>query len=167
MRLEPVPMYFASHAAEAITMAADSSRTTHQAPEAADACRYFAALLIGALLAVNLGYDADTTGAIDGQIAGAHHGAETIPASWRSKLAMRPRSPHWQTNSTIEPPSDPRCCSCRRRQRSRQASADPRRTSPRELAPRFVPSVSCECAGSVMLISGCSDFSSSHVEELL
>ena len=42
----------------------------------------------GALLAVNLGDDADTTGAIYGQIAGAHYGAETIPASWRAKLTM-------------------------------------------------------------------------------
>ena len=161
MRLAPVPMYFAGHAAEAIAMAADSSRTTHQADEAVDACRYFAGLLIGALrgvdkdtllspgycpteglwerdplaaeiarvaagsfkdrhppdikgtgyvvdaleatlwafhrsdgfregalLAVNLGDDADTTGAIYGQIAGAHYGAKTIPASWRAKLTM-------------------------------------------------------------------------------
>ena len=42
----------------------------------------------GALLAVNLGDDADTTGAIYGQIAGAHYGAETIPAAWRDKLTM-------------------------------------------------------------------------------
>ena len=42
----------------------------------------------GALLAVNLGDDADTTGAIYGQIAGAHYGAEAIPAEWRSKLTM-------------------------------------------------------------------------------
>ena len=42
----------------------------------------------GALLAVNLGDDADTTGAIYGQIAGAHYGAESIPAAWRKKLAM-------------------------------------------------------------------------------
>ena len=34
----------------------------------------------GALLAVNLGDDADTTGAIYGQIAGAFYGAEQIPA---------------------------------------------------------------------------------------
>ena len=33
----------------------------------------------GALLAVNLGDDADTTGAIYGQIAGAYYGAEAIP----------------------------------------------------------------------------------------
>ena len=160
MRLAPVPMHFAGHAAEAIAMAADSSRTTHQAKEAVDACRCFAGLLVGALqgvdketllsagycpveglwerdplaekiasiadgsfkdrnppdirgtgyvvdaleaalwafhhsdgfregalLAVNLGDDADTTGAIYGQIAGAHYGAETIPATWRDKLA--------------------------------------------------------------------------------
>ena len=161
MRLAPMPMYFAGDAAEAIAMAADNSRTTHQAQEAVDACRYFAGLLIGALrgvdkemllsprycpvqglwerdplaekithvadgsfkdrnppdirgtgyvvdaleaalwafhrtdgfregalLAINLGDDADTTGAIYGQIAGAHYGAETIPATWRDKLTM-------------------------------------------------------------------------------
>ena len=161
MRLAPVPMYFSGDAAAAIAMAADSSRTTHQAQEAVDACRYFAGLLIGALrgvdketllsggycpveglwardplaekiarvadgsfkdrnppdikgtgyvvdaleaalwafhrsddfregalLAVNLGGDADTTGAIYGQIAGAHYGAEAIPAAWRDKLTM-------------------------------------------------------------------------------
>ena len=37
---------------------------------------------------MNLGDDADTTGAIYGQIAGAHCGAETIPASWRAKPTM-------------------------------------------------------------------------------
>ena len=161
MRLAPVPMYFAGQPVEAIAMAADSSRTTHGAPEAIDACRYYAGLLVGALrgedkdtllsqgyspaeglwdrdplaeevariadgsfkhrnppdikgtgyvvdaleaalwafhrssdfrdgalLAVNLGDDADTTGAIYGQIAGAHYGAESIPADWRSKLTM-------------------------------------------------------------------------------
>ncbi len=161
MRLAPVPMYFAGDAAEAIVKAADSSRTTHAAHEAVDACRYYAGLLVGALrgidkdtllsphycpvgglwerdpmvhkidrvaagsfkyleppdirgtgyvvealeaalwafdrsdgfregalLAVNLGDDADTTGAIYGQLAGAHYGAEAIPASWRAKLTM-------------------------------------------------------------------------------
>jgi ADP-ribosyl-[dinitrogen reductase] hydrolase len=43
----------------------------------------------GALLAVNLGDDADTTGAIYGQIAGAFYGAEQIPPEWRAKLAKR------------------------------------------------------------------------------
>ena len=42
----------------------------------------------GALLAVNLGDDADTTGAIYGQIAGAFYGAEQIPPEWRAKLTM-------------------------------------------------------------------------------
>ncbi len=161
MRLAPVPMYFAGDAAAAIDRAADSSRTTHAAHEAVDACRYYASLLVGALrgenkdtllsprycpldglwerdplvlgiarvadgsfkrldppdikgtgyvvdaleaalwafhhsddfrdgalLAVNLGDDADTTGAIYGQLAGAHYGAETIPATWRTKLTM-------------------------------------------------------------------------------
>ncbi len=43
----------------------------------------------GALLAVNLGDDADTTGAVYGQIAGAFYGEAGIPAEWRAKLAMR------------------------------------------------------------------------------
>jgi ADP-ribosyl-[dinitrogen reductase] hydrolase len=43
----------------------------------------------GALLAVNLGDDADTTGAVYGQIAGAYYGEDGIPAEWRAKLAMR------------------------------------------------------------------------------
>ena len=42
----------------------------------------------GALKAVNLGDDADTTGAIYGQIAGAYYGVESIPAEWRAKLTM-------------------------------------------------------------------------------
>ena len=161
MRLAPVPMYFASDAAEAIRMAADSSRTTHGAQEAVDACRYFAGLLFGALdgvdkepllspgfcpvvglwereplaekighiadgsfkdreppvikgsgyvvrsleaalwafhrsrdfregalLAANLGDDADTTAAIYGQLAGAYYGADGIPAKWRERLTM-------------------------------------------------------------------------------
>ncbi|MBU5354070.1 ADP-ribosylglycohydrolase family protein [Paenibacillus silvae] len=43
----------------------------------------------GALLAVNLGDDADTTGAIYGQIAGAYYGQSFIPAHWQDKLAMK------------------------------------------------------------------------------
>ncbi len=162
MRLAPVPMFFVRDAAEAIEQSADSSKTTHGAAEAVDACRYFAGLLVGALQgvdkdtllsdrycplggywqrnrltskidavaagsfkdkeppdikgagfvvlsleaalwafhnstdfrhgalkAVNLGDDADTTGTIYGQIAGAYYGAEAIPESWRrKKLAM-------------------------------------------------------------------------------
>lgn len=43
----------------------------------------------GALAVVNLGEDADSTGAVYGQIAGAYYGADGIPAAWREKLAMR------------------------------------------------------------------------------
>ena len=161
MRLAPAPMYFAGDPAEAITLSSDSSRTTHGAEEAVDACRYFAGLLVGALRGVgkdellsllycpiegywernplspkvaavaggsfkyknppeirgkgyvvdtleavlwafhhtgdfregalrvvNLGDDADTTGAVYGQIAGAFYGADSIPAEWRERLAM-------------------------------------------------------------------------------
>ena len=41
------------------------------------------------LEAVNLGDDADTTGAIVGQIAGAFYGLDSIPAHWRERLCMR------------------------------------------------------------------------------
>ena len=161
MRLAPVPMYFAGDAGRAIDRSADSSRTTHGAEEAVDACRYFSGLLVGALngadkdtllsprycpieghwdknplaakiaaiadgsfkdrdypeikgtgyvvdtleavlwafhhsqefregalKVVNLGNDADTTGAIYGQIAGAFYGVEAIPAEWRERLTM-------------------------------------------------------------------------------
>ena len=160
MRLAPVPLFFAYDPAKAITMSAESSRTTHGAKTCLDACRYFGGLIVGAilgakkeellseryapidgiwettslcqeidtiacgsfkqknppeivgsgyvvealeaalwafyrsssfkegcLLAVNLGYDADTTGAIYGQIAGAYYGVSDIPASWRERLA--------------------------------------------------------------------------------
>ncbi len=43
----------------------------------------------GALLAVNLGDDADTTGAVYGQLAGAFYGEAGIPEAWRGVLAMR------------------------------------------------------------------------------
>src|SRR5690606_18396504 len=43
----------------------------------------------GALLAVHLGDDADTTGAVYGQIAGAVYGAARIPGRWVERLAMR------------------------------------------------------------------------------
>lgn len=43
----------------------------------------------GASLAVNLGEDSDTTGAVYGQIAGAFYGANAIPRNWVSVLARR------------------------------------------------------------------------------
>lgn len=43
----------------------------------------------GAVAAVNLGEDADTTGAIFGQLAGAYYGVDGIPVGWRMRLAGR------------------------------------------------------------------------------
>jgi ADP-ribosylglycohydrolase len=43
----------------------------------------------GALLAVNLGEDADTTGAVYGQLAGAFYGESGIPGKWLCNLTMR------------------------------------------------------------------------------
>jgi ADP-ribosylglycohydrolase len=159
MRLAPVVLRYAPDPVQAIHLAAESSRTTHGAVEAVDACRYFGALMLGALngedkqsllapyyappgvswvdtplspaiskvafgsfqekqeqdlrasgyvvhtleaalwafyrsdnfrdgalLAVNLGGDADTTGAIYGQLAGAYYGVAGIPEEWRTLL---------------------------------------------------------------------------------
>ena len=159
MRLAPVPLFFALQPEIAVEKAADSSRTTHGARAAVDACRYFAGLLVGAiqgvskeqllspafspapglwerqplcpeveevaqcsfrrrnppeirgsgyvvatleaalcafdqtdnfrdgcLRVVNLGEDADTTGAVYGQIAGAFYGEQRIPHEWRTRL---------------------------------------------------------------------------------
>ncbi|MCC5829506.1 MAG: ADP-ribosylglycohydrolase family protein [Phycisphaeraceae bacterium] len=47
MRLAPVPVAFAPRPSLAIALAGESSRTTHGAAECIDACRYFAALLVG------------------------------------------------------------------------------------------------------------------------
>jgi ADP-ribosyl-[dinitrogen reductase] hydrolase len=44
----------------------------------------------GCLMAVNLGDDADTTGAVYGQLAGAYYGIEGIPEEWLQKLHNRP-----------------------------------------------------------------------------
>jgi ADP-ribosylglycohydrolase len=161
MRLAPVALFFRASPAQAIALAGDSSRTTHGARPAVDACRYCAGLLVGALrgvsrdallagryepvpgcwdeeplapevdavalgsfrdkqppeirgtgyvvdcleaalwalhysrsfaegclLAVNLGDDADTTGAVYGQLAGAIYGAAGMPESWLDRLAL-------------------------------------------------------------------------------
>ena len=162
MRLAPVPMFYARKPREAIEKSGESSRTTHAATTAVDACRYQGAVLVGAingaskedllseffspvpnywrerplvsqieeiargsfkhrnppeicgsgyvvksleaalwafykgssfregcLLAVNLGWDADTTGAVYGQLAGAFYGEKGIPEPWLRKLALR------------------------------------------------------------------------------
>lgn len=49
MRLCPVVLFFASKPAKAIEMAGVSSKTTHANIECIDACRYFAALILGCL----------------------------------------------------------------------------------------------------------------------
>lgn len=154
MRLAPVVLCFQPDRAVAVAQAAESSRTTHGAPEAVDCCRLLAHVLSKALAgvdrnawlngaaamlqepavlslatggwvaksvdqihgtgyavqsleaallcvarthsfreavlaAVNLGDDADTTGAITGQIAGALYGASGIPAGWLERLHLR------------------------------------------------------------------------------
>ena len=52
MRLAPVPHFFAADPAEALARSGVSSRTTHGARAAVDACRYFGALLAGAVSGV-------------------------------------------------------------------------------------------------------------------
>jgi ADP-ribosylglycohydrolase len=49
MRLGAIPLFFASNPELGLARAADSSRTTHGAITAIDACRYLAALIIGAV----------------------------------------------------------------------------------------------------------------------
>ena len=53
MRLAPVALFYAHDAAQALYYAAQSSRTTHGAQAAMDACQYFAGLLVGALDGIN------------------------------------------------------------------------------------------------------------------
>jgi ADP-ribosyl-[dinitrogen reductase] hydrolase len=38
---------------------------------------------------VNLGDDADTTGAVYGQLAGAFYGSRGIPEAWRNRIVMQ------------------------------------------------------------------------------
>ena len=43
----------------------------------------------GCLAAVNLGNDADTTGAIYGQLAGAYYGVGALPGEWKNTVVQR------------------------------------------------------------------------------
>ncbi len=49
MRLAPVPLAFFNDPVNAVEKSAESSRTTHGATVAVDACRYMAAIIVGAL----------------------------------------------------------------------------------------------------------------------
>ena len=49
MRLAPVPLFYGHDPLAAMVWSGESSRTTHATPAAVDACRYFAALIVGAL----------------------------------------------------------------------------------------------------------------------
>ena len=49
MRLAPVPLFYANEPEEAIEKSGESSRTTHGAPTAVDACRYLGGLIVGAV----------------------------------------------------------------------------------------------------------------------
>jgi len=53
MRLAPVPLFFADRPLEAIGRSGESSRTTHGAATAVDACRYFGGLIVGAVKGVS------------------------------------------------------------------------------------------------------------------
>jgi ADP-ribosylglycohydrolase len=156
MRLAPIPLMYGYDDALCVQYARDSSRTTHGAPQAVDACEVYALLIAGALrgmnhaqlcaeptyapltkhswhpavapvvagsyrhrqppeiigdgyvvnsleaslwaiyhnstfadailAGVNLGQDADTTGAVVGQLAGALYGESAIPVRWRKRL---------------------------------------------------------------------------------
>lgn len=162
MRLAPVPLFYFNDPFTAMEKSGESSRTTHGALQAIDACRYMGGLMTGilngvskeeiladrfspvpgywekdppcweideiafgsfkhrnppdikgsgyvvrtleaalwafyktdnfrdgVLMTVNLGDDADTTGAVFGQIAGAYYGVQGIPEEWIEKLAYR------------------------------------------------------------------------------
>jgi ADP-ribosyl-[dinitrogen reductase] hydrolase len=53
MRLAPVPLFYAFDARQAIRRSGESSRTTHGAVAAVDACRYLGSLIVGAVQGVD------------------------------------------------------------------------------------------------------------------
>jgi hypothetical protein len=55
----------------------------------------------GCLLAVNLGDDADTTGAVYGQLGGAFYGEEGIPEDWRKKVSYYKLLPYARRATSI------------------------------------------------------------------
>ena len=102
-RYSPAPEYFDSHPlVEKIDTVAAGSFKEHDPPRIKGSGYVVESLEAalwafhrtdtfeeGALAAVNLGNDADTTGAVYGQLAGAFYGADSIPDGWLEKLTMR------------------------------------------------------------------------------
>jgi len=102
-RYSPAPEYFDSHPlVEKIDTVAAGSFKEHDPPRIRGSGYVVESLEAalwafhrtdtfeeGALAAVNLGNDADTTGAVYGQLAGAFYGADSIPDGWLEKLTMR------------------------------------------------------------------------------
>lgn len=90
MRLAPVGLFYSGDYEAAQRYGGESSRTTHAAAACVDACRFYATLIAGAANGVAkeelLGRDADTTGAVYGQLAGAYYGERGIPEEWRALL---------------------------------------------------------------------------------
>lgn len=103
-RFTPVPGYWDEHPLHPdVRDVADGSFRTKEPPDivgsgyvvrsleaALWAFHHSTGFRDGALAAVNLGDDADTTGAVFGQLAGAHYGERAIPADWTAKLALWP-----------------------------------------------------------------------------
>jgi len=89
MRLAAIPMFYLLAPHKLMEFAASSSRTTHAAPEAVDACRYYAVLIAGALANTdkNQLLSADFTKIDSSQESlGFHPGIQAIMAgSYKSK----------------------------------------------------------------------------------
>jgi len=71
-RIAPAVLFHLADPAAAIEQAADAVRTTHQSPVVLDACRYLAAMMVGAL-----------SGASKAQILSAHY--SPVPGVWERK----------------------------------------------------------------------------------
>ena len=100
-RLAPIPLWYSRNPRMAIRLAADSSRTTHGAHEAVDACRYMAGLLIGALQ--NLSKE---------QLLSPHF--EPLTGVWQNK-PLAPKIAHIASGSFKQKPTtDPGNRLCRR-----------------------------------------------------
>src|SRR5690606_13554873 len=65
MRLAPVPMFYRKDPELAVHYAGESSRTTHQAPEAIEACQVYARMLVAALEGKSKEEILDAVGAVD------------------------------------------------------------------------------------------------------